>query len=77
MRSGTITYCGGWGDDAYFDRLVNNLCAQAEVDITNLPKGVRLRDTQTERFWFNHNPHSIEIDGKIMEPAGVVRQTKG
>jgi beta-galactosidase len=77
MRSGTITYCGGWGDDAYFDRLVKDLCAQAEVDITNLPKGVRLRDTQTERFWFNHNPHSVEIEGKTLESAGVIRQTKG
>ncbi|PWL34285.1 beta-galactosidase [Marivita sp. XM-24bin2] len=74
MRSGSTTYCGGWGDDAFFDRLVKNLCERAEIDNIALPMGVRLRDTGAERFWFNHNPHDVEIAGKILGPAGVVRE---
>lgn len=76
MRSGTITYCGGWGDDAFFDRLVKDVCDRARVDSTVMPMGVRLRDTGKERFWFNHNPHDVEIEGKILGPAGVIRQVK-
>ena len=76
MRSGSITYCGGWGDDAFFDRLVKDVCDRTRVDTTVMPMGVRLRDTGTERFWFNHNPHDVEIEGKTLGPAGVIRQVK-
>ena len=76
MRSGSITYCGGWGDDAFFDRLVKDVCDRSCVDITVMPMGVRLRDTGTERFWFNHNPHDVEIEGEILGPAGVIRKVK-
>ena len=74
MRSGTSTYCGGWGDDTFFDRLVKNICDRAKVDTIALPMGVRLRDTGAERFWFNHNPHDVEIAGKILGPAGLIRE---
>lgn len=76
MRSGTVTYCGGWGDDAFFDRLVKDVCDRAKVDTTAMPMGVRLRDTEGERFWFNHNPHDVEIQGEILGPSGVIRQVK-
>lgn len=76
MRSGTTTYCGGWGDDVFFDRLVKYLCDRAEVDTITLPMGVRLHDTGAERFWFNHNPHHVEIAGKLLSPAGVIRELK-
>ncbi|WP_299789851.1 beta-galactosidase [uncultured Marivita sp.] len=76
MRSGAVTYCGGWGDDAFFDRLVKDLCARAEVATTALPRGVRLRDTGAERFWFNHSPHDVEIAGKTLGPAGILREAK-
>jgi beta-galactosidase len=76
LRSGRTTYCGGWGDDAFFDRLVKDLCDRAGVDTIALPMGVRLRDTGAERFWFNHNPHDVEIAGKILRPAGVIRELK-
>jgi beta-galactosidase len=76
MRSGTVTYCGGWGDDAFFDRLIKDLSARAELDTTALPRGVRLRDTGAERFWFNHNPHAVEIAGKTLSPAGMLREAK-
>ncbi|SHH13495.1 beta-galactosidase [Marivita hallyeonensis] len=73
MRSGTTTYCGGWGDDAFFDRLVKDLCNRAGVETLDLPRGVRVRDTATERFWFNHNPHDVEIEGETLASAGVRR----
>ncbi|MCK0148406.1 beta-galactosidase [Marivita sp. S6314] len=75
LRSGRTSYCGGWGDDAFFDRLVKDLCAQADVDVLALPKGVRVRDTATERFWFNHNPHDVDSPAGPLSPAGVIRQT--
>ncbi|MDP4990251.1 MAG: beta-galactosidase, partial [Marivita lacus] len=76
LRAGTVTYCGGWGDDAFFDRLVKDLTTRADIDTIALPHGVRLRDTGSERFWFNHNPYDVEIAGKILGPAGVIRQAR-
>jgi beta-galactosidase len=76
MRSGTVSYCGGWGDDAFFDRLVKDLCARSDVAMLALAKGVRVRDTGAERFWFNHNPHSVDVEEQTLPAAGVIRQAK-
>ena len=74
LRSGKTTYCGSWGDDAFFDRLVKDLTQRAGIDVLNLPKGVRVRDTGTERFWFNHNPHDVKCDAGDLPAAGVIRE---
>jgi beta-galactosidase len=76
MRSGAVSYCGGWGDDVFFEHLVKDLCVRSGVATLDLPKGVRVRDTGTERFWFNHNPHDVDIDGENLVSAGVIRQVK-
>ncbi len=75
LRSGAVTYCGGWGDDAFFDRLVKDLCGRAEVAVLDLPKGVRVRDTGTERFWFNHNPQGVTCAAGDLPAAGVIRES--
>jgi beta-galactosidase len=73
--AGEVTYCGGWGDDAFFDRLVKDQCARADVATMDLPKGVRVRDTGAERFWFNHNPHAVTCAAGDMPAAGLIRET--
>lgn len=73
MRQGKVTYMGGWGDDAALDRLARDLCDRSGVTVVNLPEGVRIRDTGTERFWFNHGAHPVETPVGTLPPAGVSR----
>lgn len=76
LRAGTITYMGGWGDAAALDRLVADLCARAALPVLSLPTGVRIRDTGSERFWFNHTAHPVTVAGQTLPPAGVLRQPR-
>ena len=73
VRNGRLTYMGGWGDAALLDRLVADVTVRAGLEVLALPYGVRLRDTGTERFWFNHNPHPVETSAGTIPAAGVLR----
>ena len=73
-RAGASTYMAGWGDAEALDRLVADLAGRAGVTTRRLPKGVRIRETDKERFWFNHNCTAVETEAGIVEPAGVLRQ---
>ena len=41
---------------------------------TDLPEGIRRRDTATERFWFNHSRAGAVVDGLDLPPLSVTRQ---
>ncbi|NIZ59731.1 beta-galactosidase [Sedimentitalea sp. CY04] len=73
MRTGHVTYMGGWGDDAALDTLIGDLCARASLATLALPEGVRIRDTANERFWFNYNAEPVTSDAGTLPPAGVLR----
>lgn len=64
-----LFYLGAWLDEAGFDRVI-----QMFVTPHKMPAGVRVRDTDTHRFWFNYNPHSVTIDGNEISAAGVTWQ---
>ena len=72
-RSGRVTYMAGWGDAVALDRLVAGLAMRAGVAIEPMPDSVRVRDTGTERFWFNHGPDPVETPVGVLPPAGIVR----
>jgi beta-galactosidase len=73
MRAGRVTYMAGWGDETGLDRLVAELCTRAGIARIDLPEGVRVRDTATERFWFNHRAEAVETPVGPLPPAGVLR----
>ncbi|MCY1126894.1 beta-galactosidase [Frigidibacter sp. RF13] len=77
VQSGRIAYVGGWGDDVMLDRLVAEIAARAGLETLSLPRGLRVRDSGHERFWFNHNPHPLESPVGTIPAAGVIRQRKG
>lgn len=73
MRQGNLTYMAGWGDGAAMDRLVALIGNAAGLELRQLPKGIRTRDTATERFWFNHTTEAVEVEGEMLPAAGVRR----
>ncbi|NBD29900.1 MAG: beta-galactosidase [Alphaproteobacteria bacterium] len=76
MRFGGLTYLAGWLDAPGFDRLVATVAGRAGLATHPMPEGVRIRDTGTERFWFNYNPHPVATEAGELPPAGVIRQPR-
>jgi beta-galactosidase len=73
LRHGRVTYMGGWGDATALDRIVTRLTADAGIETLDLPEGIRVRDTGTERFWFNHTDRPITTKAGEIQAAGVLR----
>lgn len=71
IRSGGLTYLAGWPDDASLDRVLTQCLARAGLNVDPLPEGLRCRDSQSHRFWFNYNPVPVEWRGTVIPPAGV------
>jgi beta-galactosidase len=64
-------YLGSWPDETLWDRLVKMATAQAGLEITALPDGLRLRVAGAVQFAFNYSAHSISWNGQIFEPCTV------
>ena len=69
-------YCGAWLDDAGMSCLVKRVCAMSGIETRSLPEGVRVRQTATEIFWFNHAGESVVTEVGDLPPAGVLRKKR-
>jgi len=72
VRSGRLHYLGAWPDAEYMARLLTRLTRAAGVPVRALPDGIRVRETATTRFVFNHGARETVFDGQILPPAGVL-----
>ncbi|SDF17726.1 beta-galactosidase [Limimaricola pyoseonensis] len=75
MRDDRVTYLAGWPDRVAAKRILAGLCARAGLDTIELPDGVRRRDTGAERFWFNHTEADAHVEGMVLPPISVTRET--
>ncbi len=75
MSEKNTQYVGGWLDHQGWRRVLRQACTKAGVDTLELPEGLRLRDTETERFWFNHNAKPVTFSGRVFPAASVSRDT--
>jgi beta-galactosidase len=71
LRAGGLHYLAGWPEDAVLDRMLIALCKALGIAVEVLPEGLRRRDSDTHRFWFNYNPFAVEWDGVTIPAAGV------
>ncbi|NNE54347.1 MAG: beta-galactosidase [Sulfitobacter sp.] len=71
VGSGSIRYLGGWPDPALWERIIGALAEEAELKLTPVPQGLRLRDTGSHRFAFNYAPEPVIWEGHELPPAGV------
>ncbi|WP_085307976.1 beta-galactosidase [Planktotalea arctica] len=72
MRANGLHYIAGWPEaDTYVD-ILEKLAQDAKIEITRLPDGLRLRDTETHRFWFNYAPDTIIFQGKTIKAAALL-----
>ncbi len=73
MRSGQLSYVAGWPDVEGWRSILTSMCEQAGIETLDLPDGLRVRDTENERFWFNYAAEAITYAGRVFEPASVTR----
>jgi beta-galactosidase len=71
LRAGGLHYLAGWPEDAVLDRMLIALCKAQGIAVEVLSEGLRRRDSDTHRFWFNYNPFAVEWDGVTIPAAGV------
>jgi beta-galactosidase len=74
MRTDNVTYLAGWPDEDAAVRILDALCERAGVAVMEMPEGLRVRETDTERFWFNYGAEAVQYEGRVLEPAGVLRE---
>jgi len=76
VGQGRMRYLAGWPDAAALAHILRGICADAGLDVVDLPEGVRIRDTVGHRFVFNYNAEPVEALGKTLPPAAAIWQAK-
>jgi beta-galactosidase len=74
VQQGKQLYLAAWLDQIALQRLVRNVCAMADIPTFEMPEGVRCRDTQEHRFWFNYDNKPQQVKGETLAPGGVLIQ---
>ena len=71
IRAGDIIYLAGWPDPSAWRRLLVKFAQEKNLPIMDLPKEIRIRDTETHRFWFNYGPNEVTCNDITLPAAGV------
>ena len=77
IRSGRRLHLTGWPDWTAARRILGDLARQADLEVRDMPDGLRLRDTATERFVLNYAARAQRFDGHEVPAAGVLRLPRG
>ncbi|PWJ15097.1 beta-galactosidase [Jannaschia seohaensis] len=73
LRAGRRFHLTGWPDRDAARRLLGMLAREAGLGTIELPDGLRVRDTGTERFVFNYAAHPQEFEGHLIAAADLLR----
>ena len=71
MRADKLHYMAGWPDAETYVDILEMITKKAEIETTRLPDGLRRRDTDTHRFWFNYAPDPITFENRTIQPADI------
>ncbi|ABD56747.1 beta-galactosidase [Jannaschia sp. CCS1] len=71
VQSANLSYLAGWPDEMLLERVLTRASSAAGLSPEPLPQDIRIRDTGTTRFVFNHGPDAVAYNGQSIPPAGV------
>ncbi|MEM6275704.1 MAG: beta-galactosidase [Pseudomonadota bacterium] len=75
VTSDVFSYLAGWPDPAAMARIVRRAAEMAGLTPMTLPENLRVRDTQSHRFWINYGAEAVEYDGRKIAAADVLWET--
>jgi beta-galactosidase len=78
MGNDRLHYMAGWPDGPTMTRILRTALQDQNLPVTELPDGLRIRDTATHRFYINYAETPQTLDGITIPGAGVtwVEHTK-
>ncbi len=76
VHGAAVSYLGGWPDQQAFGRIIEEICKVAGVQTQRLPEGVRVRETGSEKFWFNYNDEAVQVGELLLAPLSVRRMAR-
>jgi len=71
VRANDLIYLAGWPNPNLWHRILLELASEISLTVLDLPRGLRVRDTDTHRFWFNYGPSVTTYGSITLTPAGV------
>ena len=71
LRSRNFTYISGWLDSIAMKRIFSLALKSVNLEVFDLPSGVRVRTTAKERFWFNYSSILQKLSITNLKPADV------
>jgi beta-galactosidase len=71
VQAGNLQYLSGWPDTELWDRIISVMAKTVNLELHDLPKGLRLRDTGAHRFAFNYGPGPVVWQDQDIPAAGV------
>ncbi|MGH1576368.1 beta-galactosidase [Planktotalea sp.] len=71
MFAGGLHYIAGWPDAETYIDIIEDLATQANIETQRLPDGLRCRDANDQRFWFNYSPDDITYMGTTIKAADL------
>ncbi|WP_293451615.1 beta-galactosidase [Planktotalea sp.] len=72
MHTDGLHYIAGWPEADTYVEILEGLATTAGIPTQRLPDGLRVRDSETHRFWFNYNPSEITYQGKTLKAADLL-----
>jgi beta-galactosidase len=72
VRAQNLSYLAAWPDAAALRRILARAATDAGLTPLDLPRDIRIRDTGSTRFIFNHGPDPVAYNGETLPPAGVI-----
>ena len=60
-QSGNLRYIAAWPDEALLDSLIAGIADEHDLAVCSLPKGVRIRRTQSHIFAFNYSARKVDL----------------
>ncbi len=75
LRAGRRAHLCTWPDAEAAERILRDLAGEAGLEVHDLPEGLRLRDTGTERFVFNYADAPRRFGEMEVPAAGLLRLT--
>ncbi|WGH79934.1 beta-galactosidase [Jannaschia ovalis] len=73
IRQGNRAHLCGWADRIGMRRILGALARGQGLDVLDLPEGLRIRDTGTERFVFNYASEARRFGEHDLPAAGMLR----
>ncbi|MEM1237746.1 MAG: beta-galactosidase [Pseudomonadota bacterium] len=72
VAAGKMHYLAGWPEPEALSRIARDMAAKAGLNAMELPEGLRIRDTDTHRFWINYNADPVRYENRSIPGADVL-----